>query len=52
MEAHYFLGMSFINNNEILFGISELEEALVLDPAYKKSLYLMIALAYKKLNKI
>ena len=35
-----------------MLGISELEECLALDPLYKKSLYLMIALAYKKINKL
>ena len=44
--------MSFINSNEFSVGIQELLEALKLDPKYKKSLYLVIALAFKKLNKI
>lgn len=51
-EARYFLGMSYINNNEFSLGIQELLETLAIDPKYKKSLYLVIALAYKKLNKI
>lgn len=44
--------MSYINSNEFSLGIEELFETLALDPAFKKSLYLVIALALKKIGKI
>lgn len=43
--------MSLINNNEFNLGIDELLHTLELDSNYKKSLYLVIALAYKRLQK-
>lgn len=43
--------MSLINNNEFSLGIEELAQTLELDPNYKRSLYLVIALAYKRLQK-
>jgi hypothetical protein len=43
--------MSLINNNEFNLGIDELLHTLELDANYKKSLYLVIALAYKRLQK-
>lgn len=52
IEARYYLGMSLINNADFQPGIHELQETLHLDPYYKKTLYLIIALAYKKLNLI
>ena len=51
IEGHYLLGMSLINNNEFNLGIDELSRTLEMDPGYKKSLYLVIALAYKRLLK-
>jgi tetratricopeptide (TPR) repeat protein len=51
VEAHYLLGMSLINSNEFNLGIEELTHTLELDPNYKRSLYLVIALAYKRLQK-
>lgn len=51
VEGHYLLGMSLINNNEFNLGIDELLHTLELDANYKKSLYLVIALAYKRLQK-
>ena len=45
------LGMSLINNNDFERGIDELVRTLELDPNYKRSLYLVIALAYKRLQK-
>jgi hypothetical protein len=43
--------MSLINSNELGLGIDELTITLNIDGEYKKSLYLVIALAYKRLQK-
>jgi tetratricopeptide (TPR) repeat protein len=43
--------MSYINNNDFNLGIEELVQTLELDPNYKRSLYLVLALAYKRLLK-
>ena len=51
IEGHYLLGMSLINNNQFNLGIDELNKTLEMDANYKKSLYLVIALAYKRLMK-
>jgi hypothetical protein len=51
VEGHYLLGMSLINTNDFVAGIDELLLTLEIDAHYKKSLYLVIALAYKRLQK-
>lgn len=51
VEGHYLLGMSLINTNDFIGGIDELLLTLEIDANYKKSLYLVIALAYKRLQK-
>lgn len=51
IEAHYLLGMSLINNNQFNLGIDQLTHTIQLDANYKRSLYLVIALAYKRLMK-
>lgn len=43
--------MSLINTNDFAAGIDELLLTLEIDANYKKSLYLVIALAYKRLQK-
>lgn len=43
--------MSYINHNDFQLGIDELNHTLEIDPNYKRSLYLVIALAYKRLIK-
>lgn len=52
LEGRYLLGMSYINTNEFSQGVEQLLETLTIDPLFKKSLYLVIALAFKKLGKI
>jgi hypothetical protein len=44
--------MSYINTNQLPLGIQGLQETLQRDNRYKKSLYLVLALSYKKMNKI
>ena len=44
------LGMSLINNNEFELGIEELVHLVGVEPQFKKSLYLVIALAYKRIE--
>ena len=43
--------MSLINNNEFTQGIESLVKTVDMDANYKRSLYLVIALAYKRLGK-
>lgn len=42
--------MSFINSGEFTSGTKSLKTVLDMDPHYKRSLYLVVALACKKLG--
>lgn len=51
IEAYYLLGMSLINLSELSLGIEALSKVIQSNPIYKKTVYLIMALAYKKLFK-
>ena len=48
-EIMYYLGMSYINIGRYNQGIEKLVEVIKTEPEYKRSLYLALALAFKKL---
>jgi len=50
-EAYYLLGMSLINLNELNLGVEALSKVIQNNPLFKKTVYLIMALAYKKLFK-
>jgi tetratricopeptide (TPR) repeat protein len=50
VELHYLLGMSLINTDDLQEGAKALNKAVELNPYYKKTLYLILALAYKRLG--
>ena len=50
IEAQYLLGMSLINKGEHKQGIESLQKVLEINPKYKKTVFLIMALANKKLN--
>ena len=51
-EVLYYLGMSYINSNQFTFGIEKLLESISIEPTFKRSLYLALALAFKKMGKV
>lgn len=50
VEAQYLLGVCYMNSNQFEKGVNIFTEIMEDQPDYRKNVYLLTAIAYKKLD--
>lgn len=50
LDGHYFLAISYLGTSQYEKAIKEFQSVLSQDSKYRKNIYLLLAISYKKTN--